>query len=392
MKVKRRWHLDRSIANIMCWLIVLSIFTNGLEKALFGEDSNSMMSLVKNAFMLVISFLGIYKLFKSKRRKLIFSLQIKKILLIAAAFLALSAVQIILTGKYTRLTIVGIIRIIYPAFVAFSLLNFATKKQLNKLMKRVLFVSLLTYVIEVRNMISISNIMRINFLTSYSPFESAYSAGTALTLFFYFYYKERFSLYSIVSLIFVIGTFKRWSIVFCVFLILISFILDEDKMNTRLPRKWLAASKILFIVIPLVYYYLITDGTFIARITGQETLNFTMGRSAYLKTLSYSGFRSYGYNSIVDFLGYSLEMELISIFIELGILGLVIFVWLFWDIAGNKVYSNILMLQVFVNFVTSHSLGNTYAWVLRYLLFGYIVYLEEYKGRNSLWNKISTLI
>lgn len=374
VRIKKR-RIDYSFGNIIAWLLSLAYFFHGYEKAIFGEQSNVYCQLLKNGCLIVIALIGVLKLFNSSSKKYIFLNQLKCISIVIVSIFIIGFALSMIHGIFPTTTITALIRIIYPVFIAFSVLNYSNSRQIESMFDRILIFSLICFILEIGiNNINSANIQRISFIKSYSPFESAYFGGTALSLFFFYFYKNRMSLKCFLSLLFVFGTFKRLSIVYCIALIIISVFMKDNRLNSKMKKTTMNIIKVSFIVVTFIYYNMILNGALIERYTGLDAESFTMGRSVFLKALLNSDYVSYGFSSIQNYLGYSLEMELISILIEVGIIGLIIFVWKFWDMTENNIYCSIIMFQAFINFLTSHSLGNPYSWIIRYIIIGYVLY------------------
>ena len=109
---------------------------------------------------------------------------------------------------------------------------------------------------------------------------------------------------------------------------------------------------------------------------GQTPFDFTMGRSMSLRYLVDSGFQSYGFgsaNAVINGLfGVPFEMDLAKIAIELTPAVLVVFVWLFWDLAKGSVWAFVIVAYFMLNMITSDSLTSNFAFTLAYMTLGLV--------------------
>ena len=246
--------------------------------------------------------------------------------------------------------------------------------------------SFIGYILEIGiDKFNISNILSIDFLNSYSPFESHYSAGTSIAMCAFFMYYRKNKVLGLLSLIFAFLTFKRAAVLFAILLLILPRIIN---VNKELGRKYINVIKIIFIFLTLIYFWLLlpTSSDIFFDIFGETQSNFTMTRSDFLNTLLNMGFKSSGFGSITDVLGRGLEMDLISIFLETTIVGLIIFINGYWNCSGNTIYTVIYMFFQFSNLLTSHSLTNSFNWILAFLIIGCISYKKKEEFRIKKFN------
>lgn len=269
-----------------------------------------------------------------------------------------------------------LIKLILPILYAYLVLNTFDFEDIYWSMTFVLFFSILGFVLEIgSNTFTLANLQRINFSTSYSPFESHYAAGSAIAMCTFFMYYRRNRILEIISLIFAIATFKRAAVVFAILIFVLPMIFD---MSVPVKKRTVNAFKFAFILLTYIYYrvQLPSNENLFERIFKIDADMFTMGRSGYISKLISSNFVSTGFGSTTMFIGKSIEMDLIKIMLEVGIIGLMIFIWCYFECAGRIRYSLLYMVFVFFNLLTSHSLTNAFSWILVFVILGTINYKE----------------
>lgn len=317
------------------------------------------------------------KIFLKNNMSLEFSKELKNIFFVVTVFLFLSLCTSLFHGRFTTNTIEELIKIIIPAIYAFCVLNTFNFKDIYNCMVVVLFVSLWGYILEVGlETFTGDNIRSIKYSDSFSPFESHYFAGTSIALCAFFMYYRKNKIYSALSLIFALLTFKRVSVLFALIFFLLPLFFDVNKF---INKRWINIIRVFFVCATIVYFFLLSphfSDVFVS-LFNSDVNDFTKGRSNYIEKIINGGFTSYGFGSSTEFIGKSIEMDLIKIYIELSIIGLIVFVFNFWNIAGNKLYTNIFMFYNFVNLLTSHSLRNVFSWILSYIIIGCILYKQN---------------
>ena len=342
-----------------------------------GIESNFLIN-VKYLILGVAILFGIFQL-KYKKEKTIYNKELLNVFIVIMIIIFISLIMIIISGNFYFSFIEKIIKLILPITYVYLILNIMKFEDIYKCMCGALILSFLGYILEIGiNNFTISNFLKIDFIHSYSPFESHYSAGTAIAMCTFFMYYRKNKIFKYLSLIFAILTFKRMAVIFAPLLLFLPKFID---VNKDLKIKYKNIIKIIFIVLTLVYLWLLTpqSSLIFEKIFGENQTSMTMGRSDFLQSLMNMNFVSSGYGSISNTLGRGLEMDLISIFLETTIIGLVVFVNGYWNCAGNKVYTYIYMMFQFLNLLTSHSLSNSFNWILAFLIIGCITYKKEEK-------------
>ena len=373
------------ITHLNIFLFILMYAFRSFTDALYvskGIESNFIIN-VKYIILIIAIIFSVFQL-KYKKEKLIFKKEFFNIIFVVFSIVVISLVMFLISDKIYMSFFERIIKLVLPIIYVFLLINLLDFKDIYTCMCGVLLLSFVGYIIEIGiDKFNISNILSIDFLNSYSPFESHYSAGTSIAMCAFFMYYRKNKLLELLSLIFAIFTFKRVAVLFAILLLILPRIIN---VNKELNKKYINIIKIIFVFLTLVYFWLLlpSSSDIFFDIFGETQSKFTMTRSDFLNTLLNIGFKSSGLGSITDILGRDLEMDLISIFLETTIVGLIIFINGYWNCSGNKVYTVIYMLFEFSNLLTSHSLTNSFNWILAFLIIGCKSYKkkEEFKTRK----------
>ncbi len=337
-----------------------------------GIESNFLIN-VKYIILGIAIIFGILQL-KYKKEKRIYSKELLNVIVVVATIVTISLIMIVISGKFYSSFIEKTIKLILPIVYVYLLLNIMDFKDIYKCMCGALILSFAGYILEIGiDKFNINNILKIDFIHSYSPFESNFSAGTSIAMCAFFMYYRDNKVFKYLSLIFAILTFKRMAVIFALLLLFLPRFID---VNKDLKRKYKNTIKVVFILLTLIYLWLLEPqaSSLFQKIFGESQSSMTMGRSDFLQKLLNMNFLSSGFGSIANILGKGLEMDLISIYLETTIIGLVVFVNGYWNCAGNKVYTFVYMMFQFLNLLTSHSLSNSFNWILAFLIIGCISY------------------
>lgn len=365
-----------SFINISLFILMYAFrsFTDAIYVSK-GIESNFLIN-IKYLILGIAILFGIFQ-FKYKKEKTIYNKELFNILIVITTIVVISLVMVIISGKFYSSFLESIIKLSLPIIYVYLVLNLFEFKDIYRCMCGTLILSFIGYILEIGiSNFTINNFMKIDFLHSYSPFESHFSAGTSIAMCAFFMYYRKNKIFKYMSLLFAILTFKRMAVIFALLLLFLPRIID---VNKDIKRKYKNIIKIIFVVLTLGYFWLLTPqaSDFFEKIFGQSQASVTMGRSDFLQSLLNMNFVSSGYGSISNTLGRGLEMDLISIYLETTIIGLIVFINGYWNCAGNKIYTFIYMMFQFLNLLVSHSLSNSFNWILAFLIIGCISYKKD---------------
>lgn len=307
---------------------------------------------------------------------------------ICVLFTSESFILLAIHGSVEISVLIELIRLIMPIVLAYAILNSLTKRQVNICITWILVVSVFGYVLNlIRNGVTFLTLFRMNFGTSESTTEDSGFAMISLMLALYFLYYRENIIGSITSVIFCILTFKRLAIVICLIALIISLFFPK-LLDKKIGQHVRTVFKILTLIITALWYWLLLpqQEPFFIKLFGKSPGVFTSGRSSVMNYLLDSGFKSYGFGSASAFsyqvLHVSFEMDLIKIAFELTPIALIIFVWLFWDIAGISFWSYFIVGYLMLNMITSDSLSSNFSFTLAYVTIG-LVNASKEVGQTS---------
>jgi len=330
---------------------------------------------------------GILQLVGHKR--FVFLRELCHVLIAIGTFLVVSLALLFFRDGDLSFCLELIMRYSMSVLYAFVLLNVLDFQDIYNLMVYFLAVSIFGWVLQIGDLfLDLTQYTKISFANSYSPFESHYFAPSAMNCcaFFLYYRKNKWT--QIVSFLFALMTFKRVQIVFAVALLLIPMLINP---NRQIKKGTYVAFCVGIITLTVGYYLaLLPENEWIIEaLTGQTAVQFTTGRSNVLQTLLVSNYRMGGLGTTEAVLGRGIEMELISIMLEMSFPVMVIFVFCYASVAGRKVYSMLVMLYLMVLLMTGSGLYNVFLWTIAFLFFGSINYLktEEFRPRRK-WFRI----
>ena len=373
------------IKKIIFFLFVATYIIRSITDGLFvvNDINNFMVSSKYITMFLAIIFFFMLKRGKLKLSKSCFGNEMKRMLFLVISFFVISLLFAIIEQNITINTFTILIKMILGIFFAFIILNTLDIDEIYNAMKIILIFAIIGYIIEIGiENFNIENIALINYAKSYSPFESSYFAGIALSTCAFFSYFRKEKKWLILSILFTICTFKRLSILFAIVLLFLPWFINIDG---KIDKKYIVLISVLFVFFTIGYYWILQENNenLFYDIFNETQTQFTMTRSDRLHELINENFQSYGLGSAANELGLELiEMDLIEIYMELTIVGLILFCLTYWSMTSGQIYCCIFMAYQFLNFLTSHSIGGNFSWTINFIIIGSILYknVKEYKG------------
>lgn len=385
--VIRKKQLNK-VTNYVIFMITffLQAFIDGYYIA-HGSEPFILKLLKYSMFTLGIGW-GMIQLTRKKHN--IFLRETVSILFANTCFLIISLFLILFRDGDFGFGIELLIRYSLPVLYAYVLLNLLNFEDIYWLMEYLLVVSTIGWFLEKGDSIfNLSNYAVISFSNSYSPFESHYFAPAAINCcaFFSYYREKRWN--RILSFVLVLLTFKRPQIIFSICFLFLPNFLDP---NIRINKKIRNIGCIAVIIITVMYYLMLQPENewIIQKITGQTARDFTSGRSSVLQRLIGYGYKAGGLGTSENILGRGIEMDLISIMVEMTPLALIVFVVCYTSISGEKLYSVLVMAYLMLFLLTGSGLYNVFLWTPAFLFFGTVNYLKTSKCsiRKIIWPHI----
>lgn len=319
------------------------------------------------------------------KKQRVFTREFHNLMMIVVIFTVISIFMQLISKKYSSAVAVELIKLFMPAILAYSMLNVLDGHGLYKCMTAILLVCLAGYLVELRSQgISVTSVFSASLEKGDSSTESSSFAGIALMLTFYFAFfnKKKFPL--VLATAFTILTFKRLAMLVAVVIAALSFCKPDTK-NVCVRRGAITALRLLTIALAVAWAWILLpeqQNLFIS-IFGRTPFEFTMGRSESLRYLLASNFHSYGYGSANETInavfGVPFEMDLAKIAFELTPIASILFIWLFWSIAGTNLWGILIVGYYMLNMITSDSLTSNFAFTIAYMVIGAASYSSRFQ-------------
>ena len=297
---------------------------------------------------------------------------IKYIGLAAGTLLAISILRMIYAGVFSIIPIKIVFNMLLPVAVAVLTMSLLDSEDVYNCLSWILVITFCIYcVFEIGlENFSAAKFASISFSSSYSPFESHYTSGTAMALCAYFAYYRKRKVMTVISLFFSLLVFKRLFVLFSIVIFLLPMFFNvKRRVSAWIP--YCAAA--CFCVLTFFYYWCMIpeNQDVILQLLNIDSLrNFTSGRSAFFSELySSSFFVNFGLGSTEAYLGRPMEMDLIQILVETSFVGLIVFTFAYWKLSGTTWFGVLYMAFNFLNMLTSHSFQNGFIWSIVLITF-----------------------
>lgn len=324
-------------------------------------------------FVTFVSGLSILLMYgKNGYKKIKYKDNYQYVIFTALFFLIYSFIKCIyIESNFNFRTVVQISLFLIPTIYAMNIVNILSDKELLKLMKLSTIIFICMYFTEPRHNLfqffNINNWLDVDFLSFYGFNESHICAESFLQLFLFFFYIYYFvekkdtkeykniGLFMIANAIFTILSFKRLSILF----IFLLWIFKNKISFSKEIKKSDILIALLFVILTVYYTKLLTGEvhSFI------DINKFSTNRAWILSLWSEKNYFSYGYGTSLYVIGRYLEMDLIQIYLEIGVVSLFIFCFSYFKLCKKRAYSNVIMLYVMFNLLTSSTMPWSTGWV-----------------------------
>lgn len=368
---------DKIIKYINIFLYILYIITYSAMVVYQGMGNSisnwryyilAIATIVSFISMMIVNGVKFYKK-KIFGKELLFTIITAIIFLLISIFKAINA-KVFLHYR----TFVQISLFLLPSLYAFFIINIFSIKTIFRLFEITTIIIIILYFQESRHTIfdffKFENWKNINFFESRSFTETHNFAEMFLQLFLFFYYfkdlcsnhieKKTLTIFSIITFIFTILSFKRMGVLFAIFIIIIKHLKRIINYYNKVKFKPALLLGIVFTILTMIYTLFMQGKIF----TNVDVFKLTSGRSWIMSLWANQNYLSYGYGSSMLIIGRYLEMDLIQIYLELNVFALFLFCFTFLRIAKKNIYANIIMIYAFMNLLTSSSLPWTGGWVV----------------------------
>lgn len=363
---------------IFCVAFFLQSFIDGFYIA---HDMNpTFLKALKYVFFVLAIIWGFVSIQKDK---LCYWKETEKIILAIFSVFLISLLLIIINNGNLGITLEITFRFSIPILYAFVILNIFDLDMIYKLMIYVLIVSIMGWILEKGvEIFNAANFSAIAFAESSSPFESSYFAAPSINCCAFFLYYRRNKIISLVAWMFALLTFKRPAIVFSIIFLVVPLLINVDK---RISKKVIFIGECLCVIFTILWYNLLLykNNDVFVNIVGDTAEHFTQGRSKFMNMVLETGYQAAGLGSTNNLVGHGIEMDLIQLFLETTIIGLIILVFAYISSAGRNMYALILMAFHMFTCMTASGLYNSFGWVPVFVTFGCINYKRSEKLQMS---------
>lgn len=362
----------------------IKVFTDG--PYLRGEVSSA-IAYSKYATALIACFFGFAGLIKRSGK--LFSKETNKLLIVSVLFFLVSIYLQAKAQHVSTTVFIELIKLVMPVLLAYCILNALDERMLFECMKIILVISFIGYLVDMAHEgISLFDIFSADFSKSQSATEHSGLAGISLvlSLFFLYFDKQKWPLY--LSVAFCLLTFKRLAMLVVLTGLIVTRLFPSLK-KSKVPKCVITVSKIATITAVFIWYWLLLpqqEQLFI-QLFNENPFDFTSGRSGIMRWLIDSGFVSYGFGSANDTVnsvfGVPFEMDFIKIAFELSPILMCVFIWAFWDVAGDCFWGYFIVAYFIINMITSDSLSSNFSFTLAYISIGLINYASDRESTSE---------
>lgn len=351
---------------------------------------NPSWKVLQYFFIVIFMVITAFVLVNSRKMQLFFLKEFTWLSTLVLSFFTESLVYIFINQELTFTSFKLLIIFYIPIVASFLFLNSFSIQQIDQIMKCFFVIFILLYLFEKRDVLTINSFFQISFFDSKSPFESSSFSGYFYGFMIYFCRVERDKVFTPLSVVFNILVFKRINIIFSVLFLILGGISKEKKVSKN--YRYFFSS--IFTAIPIATYYFMIPGNLekiVLKLGFFSTKGLLMGRNIFFNAIYYGNFRSSGYGSVGKVLSkfgfHGLEMDGLRLFIELGLLGVLLFSVIFWKVGNDSKKNNWILLLFFLNYCTSAQLSDLYAIFFNIICIGINnIRLERVSEKNDFCN------
>lgn len=359
-------------------LFVLLILVYCMTSSDTGNNSTYMKYGV---LFLAIGYEG-YIFFKKKNKKRMME-EYRYLGIFVLILMLYSILKSVLSMHFSFRSIQEFIFLITPMLYGCLVINNWSKRDINKNFEIGLIISFLCYIFSLGLSITqvINAMVRSSFGDSFSELESFTYCGLAIAFCLYFcYYGYKNTSYQIISVLFVIMTFKRMFMVIAIVLFLLS---KFSCRNNKVTRKWVIAIIVCLMLFGILYYFAMQPQN-VVYLDMKYNINIsklTSTRSDRMRMLLYSGYSTYGFGSSTEFMykyfGGALEMDFPKIVVELGFVPALMLIYSYINFAKANTYTFFFMVMMVLNLIMSSGLTGTFAWCIIFITISCITIYPE---------------
>lgn len=233
---------------------------------------------------------------------------------------------------------------------------------------------LVGFLVKYSSTLNMSNIMKISFTDSYSPFESDYAMYFTF-LFLYYMVKKKY-MKAIISFFIGYLAFKRLNLVFMFFILVVALFLKDRK-----TPKWLTISAGIFFVLSPIVINFLSSNEFTAWYDSTHEVSFsdfTMGRLWQVQEILKVDQPLYGVGAIKNYFvtnNYYIvdfHCDLLRVCIELTPIALVLLVVQMLRLSKDSIYAFLWVCFILGLMFSSTCIDGFMNWFMTYLCCQYM--------------------
>lgn len=368
MKIRMQ---KKEVSVVILFLIVVLLYLICVVVVGITAGAYDNLRYIAFAIAIIHGYLLLFLRGKLINAKKNFGNAIRYIYVVAAALYILSVVQAYKVNHLLGMrTYIQIALVLIPAMYAYVLVNLLNIRTITVLIEITLIINVIFYVFIEKGMsvfFDWDNYRLISFIGSNSPFETSSNPDQFFACFVYLNFfrktarteseKMQHTFFFVLSILFVVLSFKRLAVVFVILILLLNLVIN---LRAKLPRFIPMATAILFTIITY-YYTLFMQGKLFSGINVYE---FTVGRNYILSLWEKYNYFSYGYGSSLEIINRYLEMDLVQMYLEVGLLAVFLFAYAYFKISDINIYAYIIMVYQFLNLLTASSIPAPMGWTL----------------------------
>lgn len=322
-------------------------------------------------------------------RQLNFYTGFRNIIIVVLSFWLISVIKQMVNGHAQTYLYTDLFELLMPALCTFCILN--TDKDNFNLYLYILFIrAIAQFFIESGANLSLESIFAIDWNDSSSSLTESASAHIFCLLTIVFLFQKKY-IPAVLSTLFCILAFKRVAFIVCI----ASWIICRFIPNKKIPSAVYWIISIICILTPffVLMVYSESGADLFYELFGLDLNQFTMGRFNMIKdTLNHFNGDYFGFGSVKEYFAdmggvyaarESFHCDILRIYLECTIIGVIIFVFATMNISRKSWRSLYLFAYLFIELTVSHFLGRFIEWMIFYMF----TYYAECLSNNAESNK-----
>lgn len=277
-----------------------------------------------------------------------------------------------------------IIYFLTPIMFVWVYITRSNEKTIETTMDYIFIIFIVSFFTSSIDQLTFENIKNISFVESYSPFESEKAFAFLVLECFYLLRNKKKKAF--LALILCVLNFKRISLIFSILFFLFASWIRQKKV---ISKKIVLLSTVFFVLAPIITCSVLNgdfNSWFDAKF-GISLAEFTLSRSQRIELVLNSDEICYGLGSVTpyitdvmnkihgsDLVNRNLHNDLVRIYLECGIIGSIVFTYVFMKAASFSRNVFVLMCYIFLEcyFNPIFGAGTASLWIIVYLFMAYV--------------------